>query len=109
MNKVYKKFIASFKIQLKRRYMMLFKKEEVAETLKLRRGECLSCGECCRSSFPCPFLFERDGLELCRIHADKPEPCRLYPFSPEDVFPHTEGKCGYYFITPEEAEKESKS
>ena len=46
MRKVYKKVVTSFKMQLKRRYFMLLKKEVVESGLKRRRGECLGCGTC---------------------------------------------------------------
>ena len=106
MNRMYKQFIASFKIQLKRRYIMLFKKELVRAGIQTRRGECLGCGECCKSSFLCPFLFEQGGRLLCRIHESKSEVCKTYPFSKDDVFPHTEGKCGYYFVDENDGEAE---
>ncbi len=98
----YKKFIVSFKNQLKRRYMMLLKKERVEDGIKRRRGECVGCGECCKASFSCPFLFEKEGRLLCKIHETKPTVCQTYPFNEEDVFPHTIGKCGYYFIEESE-------
>lgn len=107
MKKVYKKVVTSFKMQVKRRYLMLLKKDVVENGLKRRRGECLGCGACCQSSFPCPFLFEKDGKLLCKIHETKPDVCKTYPFNEQDVFPHTQATCGYYFISEEEAEKET--
>ena len=98
MVKVYKKVVTSFKMQVKRRYLMLLKKEVVENGLKRRRGECLSCGACCKSSFPCPFLFEQDGRLLCKIHDNKPDVCKTYPFNEDDIFPHTRESCGYYFV-----------
>ena len=106
MGRSYQEFITSFKMQIKRRYLMLLKKETVASGLKRRRGECKSCGECCKASFRCPFLFERDGLLLCKIHQTKPEVCKTYPFNEHDCFPHTHGKCGYYFVDDDEATDE---
>ncbi len=108
MRKVYKKVVTSFKMQVKRRYLMLLKQETVEDGLKRRRGECLGCGACCQSSFPCPFLFKsEDGRLLCKIHETKPDVCKTYPFNEEDVFPHTKGKCGYYFV--EEDEENTKN
>ena len=107
MRKVYKKIVTSFKMQVKRRYLMLLKKEAVEEGLKRRRGECLGCGACCQSSFPCPFLYEKDGMLLCKIHETKPDVCKIYPFNEEDVFPHTKDKCGYYFVKEGEEECEA--
>ena len=86
---------------------MLLKKEAVEEGLKRRRGECLGCGACCQSSFPCPFLYEKDGMLLCKIHETKPDVCKIYPFNEEDVFPHTKDKCGYYFVKEGEEECEA--
>lgn len=107
MNRIYKKFITSFKMQLKRRYLMLLKKETVASGLARRRGECLGCGECCKASFDCPFLYRQGDRLLCRIHETKPEVCKTYPFNEQDVFPHTIGKCGYYFVDSEEEDEGS--
>lgn len=104
MNRIYKKFITSFKMQLKRRYLLLLKKEAIANSLARRRGECLACGECCRASFDCPFLYKQGDRYLCRIHETKPEVCKIYPFSEDDMFPHTRGKCGYYFVDSAEDE-----
>jgi len=104
MTRVYKKFITSFKMQLKRRYLMLLRKQTVEDGLKRRRGECLGCGECCKASFNCPFLFQKGEQWLCKIHETKPEVCKTYPFNEGDVFPHTVGKCGYYFVEEEEKE-----
>jgi len=97
-----KKFVDSFKNQVKRRYLMLLKKEVVEKGIKKRRGECLGCGECCKASFPCPFLYEKDGKFLCKIHETKPEVCKTYPFNEADFFPHAREKCGYYFVDEDE-------
>ncbi|MFZ2957833.1 MAG: YkgJ family cysteine cluster protein [Candidatus Ozemobacteraceae bacterium] len=101
MHRIYKKFVTSLKMQLKRRYLMLLKKEAVEDGLRRRRGECHGCGECCKASFPCPFLFELNGQWLCQIHETKPEVCKTYPFNEQDMFPHAKGKCGYFFVTGE--------
>jgi len=81
---------------------MLLKKETVADGLKRRRGECLGCGECCKASFSCPFLFLSGDKWLCKIHETKPEVCKTYPFNEHDVFPHTKERCGYYFVKEDE-------
>lgn len=108
MNRTYKKFVTSFSMQIKRRYLMLLKQETVADGLRRRRGECTGCGECCKASFPCPFLFLKDGKWLCKIHETKPEVCKTYPFNEDDFFPHAKKNCGYYFISQEEAEAEEQ-
>ncbi|MBF0406012.1 MAG: YkgJ family cysteine cluster protein [Candidatus Riflebacteria bacterium] len=97
MLKLYKKFVHSLKMQVKRRYLMLWKRETVEDGLAERQGECLGCGECCKASFVCPFLFEYRGKLLCKIHETKPEVCKTYPFCEEDMFPHAKAKCGYSF------------
>jgi hypothetical protein len=89
-------------MQVKRRYLMLLKKDVVESGLKRRRGECNGCGACCQSSFPCPFLYEKDGKFLCKIHKTKPDVCKTYPFNEADVFPHTKATCGYYFVDEDE-------
>lgn len=104
MIKVYDKIVTSFKKQIKRRYLMLLRKDVVEDGIKRRRGSCLGCGKCCKSSFPCPFVYEKDGLTLCKIHTDKPEVCKTYPFNEEDIFPHTSETCGYYFLSEDEKE-----
>jgi hypothetical protein len=109
MKKAYKKVITSFKMQIKRRYLLLLKKDFVESGLKRRRGECKGCGACCRSSFPCPFLYEKDGKSLCSIHETKPDVCKIYPFTEADVVPHTAGKCGYYFVDEDGAEDENQA
>jgi Fe-S-cluster containining protein len=98
-------FFTSFKMQLKRRYLMLLKQDVIQQNLQRRRGECLGCGACCQASFDCPFLFEKEGKKLCKIHESKPEVCKTYPFSEEDMFPHTKEKCGYFFVEADEPEE----
>ncbi|MBP7632734.1 YkgJ family cysteine cluster protein [Candidatus Ozemobacteraceae bacterium] len=105
MTRLYKKFITSFTMQVKRRYLMLLKKDAIADGLKRRRGECKGCGECCKASFNCPFLYKHGDMLLCQIHETKPEVCKTYPFNEQDVFPHTVGKCGYYFVKDETEDK----
>lgn len=107
MKKLYKKFLTSLKMQIKRRYEILLEKQKVEEMLKRRRGECLGCGECCKASFNCPFLYKSGDKLLCRIHHTKPEVCKIYPYSENDMFPHTIGKCGYYFVDSDNTESNS--
>ncbi|MBF0547926.1 MAG: YkgJ family cysteine cluster protein [Candidatus Riflebacteria bacterium] len=108
MFKLYKKFFSSLKMQVKRRYLMLWKRETIEKEISKRRGECLGCGECCKASFSCPFLFEYQGKLLCKIHETKPEVCKTYPFSKEDMFPHAKEKCGYYFVKNNDREPKKK-
>src|SRR5215210_6338189 len=57
-----------------RRFMSAnFRKQEVVESLSLRRGECNRCGACCEMLFKCPFLKkEEDGTSVCGIYEDRP-------------------------------------
>ncbi|MFC1501509.1 hypothetical protein ACFL58_03575 [Elusimicrobiota bacterium] len=80
----------------RRRFFGLFKRREVKERLKKRRGECLRCGRCCRIVVKCPFLkIDENQKSSCRIHFVRPYHCRNYPFDLADS--EIEG-CGYYFI-----------
>ena len=61
-----------------------------------RRGECLSCGACCKLPYRCPMLRDRDdGSTYCAIYPVRPPSCRKYPRSAGE---HVTGAtCGFYF------------
>ncbi|HDY66362.1 MAG: YkgJ family cysteine cluster protein [Candidatus Scalindua sediminis] len=91
-------FISSFKHQIWRRYYYFFNKEEVAESIKKRKGECKRCGLCCQASIRCPKLFYDDNdLAMCKIHDHKPDMCKIYPYNGRDFFPHLKDKCGFSY------------
>lgn len=100
--------LEAFKNQLRRRLIYKTDKRRITEGLSHRRGECNSCGRCCKAVLQCPFVFERDGKTLCRIHQHKPVMCELYPFEQNDFFKHLEAGCGYYFVDEAEEKKRAE-
>ncbi|MEE9259826.1 MAG: hypothetical protein V3U40_01760 [Candidatus Scalindua sediminis] len=91
-------FISSFKHQIWRRYYYFFNKEEVAESIKKRKGECKMCGLCCQASIRCTkLLYDENGLAMCKIHDHKPDMCKIYPYNERDFFPHLKDKCGFSY------------
>ena len=82
-----------------RRFMSAnFRKQEVRESLSLRRGECNRCGACCEILFKCPFLKKHtDGTTTCGIYEDRPNQCRLFPIEKRDL-EEVRGTCSFFFI-----------
>ena len=82
-----------------RRFMSAnFRKQEVVESLSLRRGECNRCGACCEILFKCPFLKKHtDGTTTCGIYEDRPNQCRLFPIEKRDL-EEVRGSCSFFFI-----------
>ena len=92
-----------------RRFMSAnFRKQEVVESLSLRRGDCNRCGACCEILFKCPFLKKHDdGTTTCGIYEDRPNQCRLFPIEQRDL-EEVRGTCSFYFIEkPVKLEKAS--
>jgi len=91
-----------------RRFVSInFRKEEVVESLALRRGDCNRCGACCEILFKCPFLKKHgDGTTTCGIYEDRPNQCRLFPIERRDL-EEVRGTCSYYFIEPTIKPKQS--
>ena len=85
-----------------------FRKDEVIESLALRRGECNRCGACCELLFKCPFLKKhKDGTSTCGIYEERPNQCRLFPITRRDL-DEVRGACSFYFIEkPVKLEKAS--
>lgn len=85
-----------------------FRKDEVIESLALRRGDCNRCGACCEILFKCPFLKKHeDGTTTCGIYEDRPNQCRLFPIEKRDL-EEVRGSCSFYFIEkPVKLEKAS--
>jgi hypothetical protein len=74
-----------------------FRKDNVLESLGLRRGECNRCGACCEILFRCPFLKKHnDGTSTCGIYEDRPNQCRLFPIEPCDLS-DVRVSCSYFF------------
>ena len=75
-----------------------FRRQEVIESLALRRGDCNRCGACCEILFKCPFLKKHgDGTTSCGIYEDRPNQCRLFPIEKRDL-EEVRGQCSFYFI-----------
>jgi hypothetical protein len=64
----------------RRRWVWYFRRKEVLDAHKRREGGCARCGRCCRH---CPFHDEKRGA--CRIYRMRPDVCRMFPLTPEDV------------------------
>jgi len=61
-----------------------------------RKGQCLSCGECCKLPNECAFLkYKEDGTSYCTIYPVRPPNCRKYPRTESEFI--TEETCGYSF------------
>ncbi|HVF49578.1 MAG TPA: YkgJ family cysteine cluster protein [Pyrinomonadaceae bacterium] len=75
-----------------------FRRQDVIDSLALRRGECNRCGACCEILFKCPFLKKHDdGTTTCGIYDDRPNQCRLFPIEQRDLT-EVRGVCSFYFI-----------
>jgi len=96
-----KKRLNTVYVQVRRRFIYYTNRDYIYESLKRRRGECIGCGACCRTTWKCPFLYTENGQYRCKIHTKKPELCSLYPFDEKDMFKHAK-KCGFYFVKNEE-------
>ena len=64
---------------------------------KERKGQCISCGACCRLPNVCHFLkFDSDGKSYCTIYDIRPLNCRKYPRTEAEHI--TKDTCGYRFV-----------
>jgi Fe-S-cluster containining protein len=91
-------FFSSLRHQIWRRYYYFFNKDEVAESIKERKGECKRCGLCCQASIRCPKLFyDENDFAMCKIHDNKSDMCKMYPYNGRDFFPHLKEKCGFWY------------
>ena len=85
--------------------------------MKVRVGECSQCGKCCDNErakivmdrlsalgipyrvaphYPCYHSHYEDGKSICDIYDERPEFCRQFPMSEEDLLDYLE--CSYRFI-----------
>jgi Fe-S-cluster containining protein len=79
-------------------------REDTAELLAKRHGECNRCGACCKILFRCPFLdTDATGEYTCRIYEKRFAQCRLFPLHAQDLR-ELDGQCSYTFVSePSEA------
>ena len=75
---------------LRRRLMWYFRRRDVLDAHKRRDGSCRRCGACC---IGCPGYNHNE--RSCRIYGMRPEICRRFPLTPEDIR-HVSG-CGFHF------------
>jgi Fe-S-cluster containining protein len=75
---------------LRRRYMWYFRRKEVLKATKKRTGACIRCGKCCSYC-----IFHDPKGKACRIYRWRPDICRNFPLTPEDV--RDAPTCGYGF------------
>ncbi|NYT02942.1 MAG: hypothetical protein GKC10_09345 [Methanosarcinales archaeon] len=75
---------------IRRRVAWYLRREEVSAWQSMREGKCNRCGKCCRG---CP-AHDASG-NRCRIYAHRPDICREFPLTPEDI-QHIKN-CGYKF------------
>ena len=72
--------------KIRRAYLGLVRKNYVRSREKLRRGECIRCGACCKLLYVCPHLEElADGTTECKIHERRPINCQIFPINGRDL------------------------
>jgi hypothetical protein len=62
---------------------------------KKRKGECKSCGECCKLPNICAFLKYKEGKSYCSVYKFRALNCRKYPRTKNELI--TEKTCGFEF------------
>ncbi|GBE32873.1 hypothetical protein BMS3Bbin05_01801 [bacterium BMS3Bbin05] len=83
--------------KLRRFYLVHFRKDYVKRQLKLRRGECRQCAQCCSLVFTCPMLTRR---KLCRTYRKwRWKVCTVFPIDRRDIddVGISGVQCGYFF------------
>ncbi|MFH1054827.1 MAG: YkgJ family cysteine cluster protein [Candidatus Altiarchaeota archaeon] len=75
---------------LRRRIVWYLRRHKVRETHSRREGRCVRCGACCNA---CPFYASKKGY--CRVYKHRPNICRAFPLTPEDV--RDARTCGFTF------------
>ncbi len=62
-------------------------------------GGCTSCGASCNLMFQCPHW--NPNTRLCMVYEDRPNVCRLFPVSPQDIkdrdLVRNDVTCGFNF------------
>ena len=92
--------------KIRRACLGVFRGGYVEAQAKLRQGECIRCGTCCKLLYECPHLEElADGTSRCKIHEDRPINCRIFPVNGRDlqdrdlIAKQSENKpCGFSFV-----------
>jgi hypothetical protein len=89
--------------KLRRFYLVHFRPDYVEKMLKLRRGECRRCGNCCTIMIRCPHL---EGDSECTVYDKRARQCRAFPIDSRDLRGRL-SSCGHYFISEAEAAREA--
>jgi len=72
--------------KIRRAYLGVFRGGYLEAQEKLRQGECIRCGTCCKLLYVCPHLEElADGTSRCKIHENRPINCRIFPVNRRDL------------------------
>ena len=86
---------------IRRRFYHTFRKKDVEESLKKRKGKCRNCSCCevkiCGKKYNCRYFNPK--TKLCLVYGtDKmPTLCNNYPFDEKDKWPEYKDKCGFYW------------
>lgn len=85
---------------LRRLYLILFRKDYVLKQLNTRKGHCLRHG-CCDLSFFHKIIsnscLDKKDRTKCLLWEDLPYICKVYPIDEKDKHPDTKGYCGFYW------------
>lgn len=89
--------------KVRRFFLCLAGRDYIADQEKLRTGDCVFCGACCKLLFKCPFLVESGEMFLCGIyHLGRPGQCAAFPIDERDLA-DVNFKCGYSFAQKQES------
>ena len=74
----------------------------ITQQQKMRGGECVGCGKCCKLVFRCPFLGGTEENPRCEVYDDRPKPCQVFPIDERDLA-DVNFQCGYFFLSNQPA------
>ena len=90
----------------RRFFLNRFRREYVKNQMKLRKGACYQCGQCCQLAFRCAFL---TNLGKCLIyHNGRPKQCKTFPIDERDLA-EVDGECGYFFLDEQHSKSKSQN
>jgi len=83
----------------RRRFLLKYRTNYIENKLKLRKGNCLKCGECCNTfgtifNTRCIFLSENN---LCNIYKDRFITCKSFPIDEVELKLTGMNNCGFYW------------
>jgi hypothetical protein len=71
--------------KLRRFYLLHFRPDYVASSLRRRVGQCHRTGACCELMFSCPALAWVERLPVCRMYRRRPRNCTVFPIDERDL------------------------